>query len=431
MRIWVILGSILLAVLRGSAAEKLIRGPYLQLPTPESMVLRWRTDVETRGYVWYGTNRSQLTNRTQHPGKLGDHVVQLTKLKPATRYYYRVGYETNQWFAGAVEEWSFVTPPRPGTVQPVRIWAVGDAGTGDTNQIKVRNTFQKFAADRPADLWLMLGDNAYPEGSDNSFQRTVFEIYTRILRQAPVFPTLGNHDALHADSPTLSGPYYDVFTLPTLGQCGGVASGTEAYYSFDYANVHLVCLDSEDTDRSTNGAMARWLQADLANHSRDWLIAFFHHPTYTKGSHNSDNEGDSAARMGEMRRNFLPLLEQAGVDLVLSGHSHSYERSFLLDGHYGTSTNLTPANILNSGSGRTDLEGAYEKPAGPTPHRGAVYLVAGSSGKISGGKLNHPAHWLSLNKLGSVVIDIDGLEAQVRFLGDRGQERDYFTIRKK
>ena len=47
------------------------------------------------------------------------------------------------------------------------------------------------------------------------------------------------------------GSYYDSFTLPTGGEAGGLASGTEAYYSFDYANVHFVCLDSQDTDRRT------------------------------------------------------------------------------------------------------------------------------------------------------------------------------------
>ncbi len=413
------------------AADRLLRGPYLQLPSSNSMVLRWRTDVESRGYVWYGTTPSTVTNRTSHAGRLTEHVVQLLKLKPATRYFYRVGSETNRFHTEISEDFSFVTPPVAGTMKPVRVWAIGDAGTGTTNQTNVRNTFYTLYRERPCDLWLMLGDNAYPEGTDNSFQRTVFEVYGRVLRQAPVWPTLGNHDALHADSPTLSGAYYDIFTLPTLGQCGGVASGTEAYYSFDHANIHFVCLDSEDTDRSPDGAMARWLRADLADNTRDWLVAYFHHPPYSKGSHDSDKDSDSGARLGEMRRNFVPILEAGGVDLVLSGHSHVYERSLFVDGHYGTSTNLAAHMIVDARSGRVDLDGPYTKPAGMVPHKGAVYVVAGSSGQSSGGKLNHPVHWLSLNKLGSLVLDFDGPELNVRFMGDAGQMRDYFTIRKK
>lgn len=412
-------------------AQKLLRGPYLQLPTESSMVLRWRTDRDCKGLVRWGLSPESATNRVQHAGSLSEHVVQISRLKPNTRYYYSIGYETNRWLTPIDATHSFITPPPPGTAQPLRIWAVGDPGTASTNQANVRNAFYEVHRQRPADLWLMLGDNAYSSGTDAQYQRAVFDVYASILRQAPVWPTLGNHDALHADSPTVSGPYYDIFTLPTLGQCGGLPSGTEAYYSFDFANVHFVCLDSEDTDRSKDGAMAAWLRADLANTTRDWIIAFFHHPPYTKGSHDSDKHADSGGRMTEIRENFLPLLESGGVDLVLTGHSHSYERSYLLNGHYGLSTNLLPSMILDSGSGRLDLEGSYRKTSGNAPNQGAVYICAGSSGQISGGKLNHPANWVSLNKLGSLVIDVDALRMDVRFVGERGQLRDYFTVEKR
>lgn len=412
-------------------AQRLLRGPYLQLATHQSMVVRWRTDKDCKGIVRYGLTPETATNRVSHAGSLSEHVVQLSRLQPNTRYYYVIGYETNRWFTPEAPDYSFITPPKPGTTQPVRIWAVGDPGTASTNQANVRNAFYEIHRQRPADLWLMLGDNAYSSGTDSQYQKAVFDMYASILRQAPLWPTLGNHDALHADSPTLSGPYYDIFTLPTLGQAGGLASGTEAYYSFDHANIHFVCLDSEDTDRSRDGAMASWLRSDLAQNTRDWVIAYFHHPPYTKGSHDSDKKSDSGGRMDDMRENFLPILESGGVDLVLTGHSHSYERSFLLNGHYGYSTNLTGSMILDRGSGRLDLEGSYKKNPGNAPHQGAVYICAGSSGQISGGKLNHPVNWVSLNKLGSLVIDVDGLRCDVRFIGERGQLRDYFTLEKR
>ena len=93
--------------------------------------------------------------------------------------------------------------------------------------------------------------------------------------------------------------------------------------------------------------MMTWLTNDLAANDKEWVIAFWHHPPYTKGSHDSDTEG----RLIDMRENALPILESYGVDLVLSGHSHSYERSHLLDGHYGTSDTLTGAMILDNGGG--------------------------------------------------------------------------------
>jgi hypothetical protein len=278
----------------------------------------------------------------------------------------------------------------------------------------------------------MLGDNAYEEGTDKQYQKAVFEMYDVLSRSSCLWPTIGNHDAGSANSDTQSGVYFDVFTLPTRGQAGGVPSGTEAYYSFDYAHVHFVCLDSEGTDRSKNGAMARWLKADLDSTKQDWIVAFFHHPPYSKGSHDSDNPKDSGGRLTDMRQNILPILEEGGVDLILSGHSHSYERSFLLDGHYQVSTNLVPSKMIkNAGDGRPDGTGAYVKPSGTLPHEGAVFVVAGSSGQTSGGKLNHPVMYLSLNKLGSLVLDFSARDIRVTFLGDKGQIHDYFSLHKQ
>lgn len=428
---YLLLLALLGAPVVGHAANRLVRGPYLQSASPDSIVIRWRTQRDAKGLVRWGTTPESATNTTSHPGRLTEHVVRLTGLQPNTRYYYRVGNETNDFHNLAGEDFSFVTPPHRGTPRPVRIWAVGDAGTATTNQANVRNAFYTLHRQQPADLWLMLGDNAYPDGTDAQYQKAVFDMYQWILRRTVLWPTLGNHDGLSADSATQSGPYYDMFTLPTLGQCGGVPSGTEAYYSFDFGRVHFVCLDSHHSDRSATGPMATWLKADLADTTADWIITFFHHPPYTKGSHDSDNKGDSGGRMLEMRERFLPLLEAGGCDLVLTGHSHSYERSYLVNGHYGTSTNLAGSMILNRGSGREDLDGPYLKPAGNEPHQGTVYIVAGSAGQTSGGKLNHPVNWLSLNKLGSLVIDIDGPELQARFYGDQLQLRDYFTLRKR
>jgi hypothetical protein len=130
-----------------------------------------------------------------------------------------------------------------------------------------------------------------------------------------------------------------------------------------------------------------------------------------------------------MRENFLPILEDGGVDLVLCGHSHSYERSYLLDGHYGTSSTLQPGHKKDGGSGREDGTGAYLKAsAGAAPHEGAVYVVAGSSGQADGGQLNHAAMFISLNNLGSVVLDIDDNRLDATFLRETGATPDYFTI---
>jgi len=402
------------------------RGPYLQVATPDSVVVRWRTDQATDSVVRYGAAPGSLGSSATDAAVTTEHEVEITSLTPATLYYYSVG-SGGEVLAGDDASYFFTTSPSTGTSTPTRIWVIGDSGTANANAAAVRNAFETYTGSRGQDLWLMLGDNAYSDGTDTEFQAAVFDMYPEILRTTPLWPTLGNHDGHTADSATESGPYYAIFTLPRQAEAGGVASGTEAYYSFDYGNIHFICLESYETDRSPGGAMLTWLEDDLLATDADWVIAFWHHPPYTKGSHDSDTE----TQLVQMRTNALPLLEAYGVDLVLSGHSHSYERSFLVDQHYGTSDTLQPWMILDSGDGSPAGDGAYAKPTlGPAPHEGAVYAVAGSSGQTSSAPLNHPVMYVSLLQLGSMVIDVDGPVLEARFLNSAGQVTDRFEIDK-
>jgi len=401
------------------------RGPYLQTGTPTSITVRWRTDVQTDSCVRYGPSVSGLTQQTCETAVTTEHEVKLSSLVYNTKYYYSIGTSEGS-LAGGDSTYFFFTSPRTGKAKPTRIWVLGDSGTGGRDARAVRNAYLPFTRTRHTDLWLMLGDNAYSDGTDIEYQKAVFNLYPMVLKNTVLWSTFGNHDAHTADSASQSGPYYDIFTLPKNGEAGGIASSTEAYYSFDYGNIHFVCLDSVESDRSPSGAMLTWLKADLAATKQDWRIAFWHYPPYSKGSHDSDVD----APLRQMRQYAVSILESYGVDLVLSGHSHSYERSYLLNGHYGKSDTLTSSMIVDAGDGHEDGDGAYEKPLGFAPHTGTVYAVVGSSGDTTGGLLNNPAMYLSLNELGSLVLDIDGYRLDAKFLGSTGVVRDYFTIKK-
>ncbi len=414
----------------------LVRGPYLQQVSSSSALLRWTTNMPCRGRVVFHMVSDkpvvELIEKADDNAKVLEHEIVLKGLLPNTSYAYVVQNNglalANAFGPGAGQ---FKTAPRTGDDVPVRFWVVGDSGTADKNAAAVYNAFLATAKDKPADLWLMLGDNAYERGTKEQYQKAVFEMYPGMLRNCCLWPTLGNHDAYSASSAKQSGPYYDFFTLPTKGECGGVPSGTEAYYSFDHGPVHFICLDSQDSNRKPDGAMAKWLKADLDANASAWTVAFFHHPPYTKGSHDSDEEHDSGGRLKDMREVFLPMLESAGVDLVLCGHSHAYERSYLISGHYGESKTLTKAMIKDGGDGDPDNlvpGGAYDKKANPNAE---VCVVAGSSGKTSGGRLNHPAMCCSLNLLGSLVVEINGKKLEAKFLTDKGEVKDRFVIEKK
>ena len=408
-------------------AQVLTRGPYLQMGTPTSVIVRWRTDVPTESLVQCGTSPYALNNVLADESATTEHELRLTGLAADTKYYYSVGY--SGVVLGSGTDYFFVTSPNG--PKPTRVWVLGDSGTGSAGSVDpaaVRDAYEDMAGPRYTDVWLMLGDNAYESGTDEQYQMAVFDMYPAMLRKTVLWTTIGNHETYNGEFPL---PYFSIFTLPTAGEAGGVPSGTEHYYSFNYANIHFVCLDAMTQDRSSNGPMAGWLQEDLAANTNEWLIAFWHHPPYTKGTHDSDDPFGYDFELPEMRQNIVPILESWGVDLVLCGHSHVYERSYLLNGHYGYSWELDPAKmIVDSKSGRPDETGPYVKPADAASNRGTVYVVAGSSGQRGGGTLDHPAMFISLDQMGSLVLDIDHSRLDARFLGDDGITHDHFTILK-
>ena len=105
--------------------------------------------------------------------------------------------------------------------------------------------------------------------------------------------------------------------------------------------------------------MYNWLCSDLAATNQDWVFTYWHHPPYTKGSHDSDVE----TQLEEMRERFNPVIEAHGADLNLTGHSHSYERSVLIDSHYGNSGSYSAGtHAKDSGDGDPAGDGAYQKP---------------------------------------------------------------------
>lgn len=422
---WV--GFFLLSLLATEAAV-LTRGPYLQTGTQDSIRIRWRTAEPEASVVFYGLDQGLLYEIAGGLLPKVDHEVVLRGLDPDTRYFYSVGTLSETLAEGA--DYYFRTSPVPGTPKKTRIWAIGDCGTAGLalteRQREVRDAYIAHSGGGPTDVWLALGDNAYFAGLDSEYQRRFFDIYPTLLRNTVLWSTLGNHELYGGPADGVY-DYFKIFSLPTQGEAGGVPSGTESYYSFDHGNIHFVCLDSEDLPYRGATAMTRWLAEDLAANTNEWLIAFWHSPPYSKGSHDSDDEFS----LTYMRTNVVPLLESYGVDLVLSGHSHIYERSFFLHGHYGVSSTLTADMKVDAGSGRSEDTGVYLKTtAGPSAGHGAVYIVAGSSGWATFRFGVHPAMYFDALETGSMVIDVEGNRLDAKFLRDTGEIRDQFAILK-
>ncbi len=449
-----------------AAQGTLARGPYLQQSTADSIVVVWRTTGGITPVVRFGDTPRALNREVsgnsvtvrvsvdvpaapggfrlyQEPydereNREADHdpstppnthqyEAHITGLRPATKYHYAV-FDGNRRLAGGDNEHYFVTHPPIGSAANLRLWVVGDSGTGERDQAMVHEAARAYVqkTGRRIDHYLHVGDMAYSDGTDREFQTTFFEPYASTLRNTVCWPAMGNHEGHTSRGISGYGPYYDGYVVPTRAEAGGVPSGTEAYYSFDIGRVHFICLDSHDLDRDPDAAMARWLRADLEQTKADWLIAFWHHPPYTMGSHNSDRE----EQLIEMRENFMPILEAAGVDLTLTGHSHIYERSMLMDGAYATPTVATGV-ILDDGDGNPAGDGAYRKSAGLQPHAGSVSIVAGHGGAGLGREGTMPVMREIILEHGSVILDIDSDTLNAIMLNKEGQTRDVFSIVKR
>jgi len=407
---------------------RISRGPYLQTGTVSSVIVRWRTDRPAESKVLYGTDPQQLSSQVIDSAPKTEHALTLEGLQADTRYHYAIANGPDVLASGT--DYFFVTSPA--VPKPTRIWVIGDSGSASAGvpagPTAVYNRYREFTGSRYTDLWLMLGDNAYYSGTDAEYQKAVFQLYPELLRQTILWSTLGNHETYSQETDGQHA-YFKIFNFPTAAEAGGEPSGTENYYSFDYGNLHVISLDSELSLRVPGSPMLAWLEADLAANTKDWIIAMWHSPPYSKGSHDSDNLFDNFGNMTDMRANIVPILENYGVDLVLCGHSHNYERSFLMNGHYGFSDSLTPSMIKDAGSGQPGDTGAYLKPdTGPAANQGTVYVVAGSSGWATFVTGRHPIMHAALLEMGSLVLDIEGQQLDAKFLRETGAIDDHFTI---
>ncbi len=448
--------SVLLPAKEASAA--ILREPYLQLVTPDSVTVFWRTDLASPAdsRVQYGVVDGVLNLEATEAaiippsnGNARDHIVTITGLSAGTKYFYNVGTTSGGVEGGGTSEHYFVTAPTPGLGSNFTAWIVGDSGDNGADQAAVRDAMLAVTGSTPPDLFLHMGDIAYNNGTDSEFTNNHFAPYADILRHTACYPTLGNHEGVNTVSGgcwplpcapgATTGPYYEAHVLPTTGEAGGEPSGTESYYAFDYANVHFVVLNSHQGSLSPTGPMAEWLTADLAGTTQDWVIAYWHHPPYSKGTHDSDSSGDSGGRLVNMREIFLPILEAGGVDLVMGGHSHKYERSYLVNGVYGYGSIpnfATPGfatldangNILDSGDGDPSGDGAYMKQSGLNANDGAVYVVAGHGGRSVGSSGTHPIMVSNDVDFGSCLLTVQGNTLTLRNIRDDQTETDTFSI---
>ncbi|NGZ44559.1 metallophosphoesterase family protein [Cytophagaceae bacterium 50C-KIRBA] len=403
---------------------KIVRGPYLQNFTSTSGVIRWRTDVPTDSRVYYGKALPKNTQSVYDAHLTTEHEIKITRLIPNQTYFYSIA-------SPQVLAHQFVkTLPKLGSNQAIRIWALGDFGTGSKNQLLVRDAVKNFVKQKPIDAWIWLGDNAYGSGKDVEYQKNVFEVYQDdFFSNTKLWPNPGNHDYKdNPDSKKLA--YYQNFTMPMNGEAGGLKSGTEAYYSFNLGNVHFVSVNSEETSEDgtsiidSTGQQAQWLKRDLAANKLPWTIVYFHEPPYSKGSHDTDTDEE----MTKVRQQIVPIFDRYRVDLVLAGHSHSYERTKPIRGHLGQNDSFEAHKHVLAKEIKPNHYVVDKSSA-----QGTIYIVAGSGGQLGKSQASFPLKSSAFSTValgGSLILDVEGKRLVGQWLGSDGKVHDEFSIHK-
>jgi hypothetical protein len=272
-----------------------------QGPTDTTVTVTWRS-TESTGEVRYGTTAGYGQTAAAVSASYGGswlHEAQLTGLVPGTTYHYTAG-------AGAslTPDRTFTTAPPRSAAASFRFAAYGDSRTDDAARARVRAQVQ---AHQPA--FSVDSGDLVEDGNNQALWDEWFTTMEPLVATTPFVSVVGNHEVN-------SIRFYQQFALPNRG-----SADTETYASWDYGNVHFVSLNTEIA-YFAGSDQTQWLEADLAQASADprvrWIIAVFHRPPYSSGSHGSEMA---------VREAWSALFEKYGVDLVFSGHDHHYERS--------------------------------------------------------------------------------------------------------
>ncbi len=309
-------GSFLLPA-SAEAAESFDCGPFLLQPGPTTMTividhgspvavrLRWREEAG-------GGKHSERQVAARH------HMFTLTDLRPDSDYRYRIdgdGFDSG--------ERTFHTLP----VAPreYRFLAVGDVRTHPDDW---RRVAQRMHENEPEALFVV-GTGDYPSDGRQYDQwiTQFFDPGRDMLARLPIWPAIGNHERtrqyVSAPPPDAvieeeESHYFSLFELP----------GNERWYRVDYQYLTLLVIDS-NSKMEPGHEQYEWVREQLRSPRKRFTLAAFHHDPITSGPHGRRLEDGTFREwpVDQARRFLMPLFEMYGVDLVLNGHDHLYERS--------------------------------------------------------------------------------------------------------
>jgi hypothetical protein len=252
----------------------------------------------------------------------------------------------------------------------IRFGVIGDWGTGDGHCIGIADQMLEVRKRNPFDFVITAGDNIYPNGSGKHFLKNFERPYARLLRDGVNFhAALGNHDV---DAGRRDQCQYPLFNM-----------GGHSYYTLKKGDglIEFFMLDSTDFDSTQTG----WLTNALSNSTAKWKIAAFHHPLYSSAKKHGSDEG--------LREKLEPIFARYGVNLVFSGHDHTYERV--------------------------------------KPQQGIHYFVTGGGGKVRKGDIDHKSPFVAASYDQDnhfMVVEIEDSRARFAAISETGEVVDQGEI---
>jgi hypothetical protein len=267
------------------------------------------------------------------PSVYYQYRADITGLQAATGYQYEVILD-GQVAANDPISNRFSTPA-PGDLS---FLVFGDSGADSPEQLAL---ITRMTAEPGIAKILHVGDLAYEYGTFAQLEANYFRLNAPLMSRLPFFATPGNHDYITANAAA--------FLAGHVAPDGSVpAADRGRYYSYDWGDLHFASIDSNLLATDAASRMLNWLDADLAATGKYWKIVFLHHPPYPTGTHLGDPICVS------VQQNVNPIVERHGVQLVLSGHEHGYERSFPLVSNQPVGVG-TPSTmyVITAGGGQT------------------------------------------------------------------------------
>lgn len=291
-----------LALPLGAFADRsdagLLIQPYVQRQGQTAITILFETTASEEITLNYRKTTAENWKIVTEDEADTEHRFRLSNLHKNRTYEY---YLTDDDGDRLTVNYTFKTARNIKEDKPLKVAVVGDSGNNSVAQYEVASEI----VDWQPDLFLHTGDIAYESGTKTEFVNNVFDVYSTLFARVPFYPSMGNHDYTTENG----GPYKDLFETPT-------SSGSEDYYTFSYDTARFVVLNTNIAYDSTS-EQYQWLEETLGAATEPWVIVYFHHPVYSSGSH-----GSTAGLADAL----VPLFEEYGVDLVMNGHDHHYER---------------------------------------------------------------------------------------------------------